>query len=232
MYILACWGDIHCDISTPVSCPSFPVISMSFSAHKKNRFKRQRVQFRWISSSLTHQRRKRKSQTSSVVWSSFRKKHSHYLNCYTSYSVQNQTLSRLLVPKQRPWHFRKLQAVSYEFSRYSGRRLEWQRLLWQLATVTVLAIPDSFSAIRVTLLKWLSVIVALLPIPEGVTVTADKWMKKTHRHAIQLSQLVAVGLWAWSVAYTPFTTWVFLPQWKSCSLGTLGDICFQRQRHT
>ena len=33
---------------------------------------------------------------------------------------------------------------------YSGRRLEWQRLLWQLATVTVLVIPDSFSTIRVT----------------------------------------------------------------------------------
>ena len=29
------------------------------------------------------------------------------------------------------------------FSQYSGRRLEWQRLQWQSATVTVFGIPDS-----------------------------------------------------------------------------------------
>ena len=53
------------------------------------------------------------------------------------------------------------------------RRLEWQRLLWQSATVTVLAIPDSFSITRVTLLEWQSVKVTLIPISNGVTVTVD-----------------------------------------------------------
>ena len=36
---------------------------------------------------------------------------------------------------------------------YSGRRLEWQRLQWQSATVTVLAIPDSL-VLKDKLLLW------------------------------------------------------------------------------
>ena len=60
--------------------------------------------------------------------------------------------------------------TQHNFAWYSGQRLEWQKLLWQSATVTVLA---SFSIIRVTLLEWQSVIMTLLPIPEGVTVTAN-----------------------------------------------------------
>ena len=54
---------------------------------------------------------------------------------------------------------------------YCGRRLEWLRLLWQSATLTVLEIPDSFSksdTIRVTVGYS-----DTFPIPEGVTVTAD-----------------------------------------------------------
>ena len=70
---------------------------------------------------------------------------------------------------------------SCKIALYSGRRLEWQRVLWQSATMTVLAIPDSFSTIRVTLLEWQLVIVTLLPIPEGVTVTAVHRIKISGR---------------------------------------------------